>query len=304
MTNLKNWKFLALLLATLLSSNAFAGIKKFAPFMPENNRHLLKKPPTPKGGITEQEFNDAVKSTTDHYTALAAAHGATLVVAADWKDDTVNAYADQDGANWNVHFMGGLARQPMVTADAMALVVCHELDHHFGGFPFFSDPGSAWGAVEGQADYGAAHFCANIIWKGDTQGNAKARTGVPAVAKAKCDSVYSGANEQNLCYRTANAAMALAKLLADGSGTNPAFETPDATKVTATNEDHPEAQCRLDTLFQAALCPVAFDSSIIPGKNNPSGQQSLDAQKEAFKYSCSKEQQSQGARPACWFSEM
>ena len=36
------------------------------------------------------------------------------------------------------------------------------------------------------------------------------------------------------------------------------FDTPDQNVVSATNDEHPAAQCRLDTYFQGSLCSKAY----------------------------------------------
>src|SRR6185437_7542207 len=109
---------LAVALTTVFSgTGAFASVVQFKPFLPDSmaNRLRLDLRTKRKSKMTEAQFNKVVKDTTDSYTALAKEHGAKLVVSADWTDDTVNAYADEDGKNWNVHFFVGLARQPTMT---------------------------------------------------------------------------------------------------------------------------------------------------------------------------------------------
>jgi hypothetical protein len=40
------------------------------------------------------------------------------------------------------------------------------------------------------------------------------------------------------------------------------FETPDASTVSSTNDNHPATQCRLDTYFQGSLCEVNFNDDV------------------------------------------
>lgn len=40
------------------------------------------------------------------------------------------------------------------------------------------------------------------------------------------------------------------------------FETPDTKIVTEIDQRHPESQCRLDTVFQAALCDVSMHEDV------------------------------------------
>lgn len=279
-----------------LTSPAFAA----EAFLPPNNLHLQDNIAF-TADITEQEFNDIVNKIVDRYKPLAQLHGATLKSNNLWKDPTVNASAQQSGNSWIINMYGGLARRPEVTKDGFALVVCHELGHHFGGFPLYED--GDWAASEGQSDYFATQACARLVWEGDITENAKSRALIPAYAKERCDAQWRSENEQNLCYRAALGGQSLAVLLAAlGREGTPKFETPDQREVSRTSTAHPAGQCRLDTYFSGALCGVAFDPKVIPGKDNPAGQDGIEAETEASKTSCMLALgHTLGTRPHCWF---
>lgn len=252
--------------------------------------------------IEELEFKLVIDSVTSHYQDVVAAHGAKLVVKADWADSTVNAFATQEGTDWTVNFFGGLARRPEVTRDAFALVVCHELGHHLGGFPFYTDE-HGWAASEGESDYFATHSCARAVWKEQLTENAKFRPTAPEFVRQKCDSVWVTTADQNLCYRTAAASQALYRLMAVLQNVSPPqFDAPDPSEVSETDLGHPMAQCRLDTTFAGSLCRKPFKESVIPGRNHPKGQESLAAEKLAGRYSCMEAGGfTLGVRPHCWF---
>src|SRR6478609_9034269 len=74
---------------------------------------------------------------------------------------------------YRVHMYGGLARRPEVTPDGFTLVVCHEVGHHFGGYPFVRD--AYWAANDGQADYFSTLACARRLWQNQPADNALAR---------------------------------------------------------------------------------------------------------------------------------
>ncbi len=42
------------------------------------------------------------------------------------------------------------------------------------------------------------------------------------------------------------------------------IDTPDTSVVAATNDEHPASQCRLDTYYQATLCPKDFNIDMSP----------------------------------------
>lgn len=84
-------------------------------------------------------------------------HNAKLEIEGLWFEDKANASAGQksggQGEIWSVLINGGLARNPAVTTDGFIMIYCHELGHHFAGFPFFSDTPIAGMSVEGESDY-------------------------------------------------------------------------------------------------------------------------------------------------------
>ena len=282
--------------------NASEAKQKFAP---ENTLYLQdnKKMIT---NITETQFNEIIDKIIAIYAPLATQKGATLTSHNHWSDSTVNAYAEQseDGLSWTIDMFGGLARRPEVTLDGFALVVCHELGHHFGGFAFYQSAGDDWAATEGQSDYYATLACAREVWKNEVTENANARANVQSYVKNKCDTVWKTEAEQNLCYRISAAGESLAHLLATlGGSSKPKFDTPSRQVARRTQEGHPEAQCRLDTYFNGALCNANPDLTVIPGRNHAKGQGSLEAEQESAKHTCFKSDgYTLGLRPACWFN--
>lgn len=274
--------------------------------LPPNNLHLEDTGRV--ANITKEQFEAIIDSVVKIWQPIAAAKNVELSANKRWDDQTVNASAQQSGNKWVVNMYGGLARRTEVTPDGFALVVCHELGHHFGGYAFYPGAGNAWAAAEGQSDYFATQACARVIWGNDRLANMRyhqsrrMRSELPPIVHARCDSAWKGnVNAVAWCERTSAASLSLATLLARlGNKPAPQFDTPDAKVVSKTNPNHPQAQCRLDTYFSGALCAKAFDLKVIPGRNHPKGQQSAEAELDAMKVSCS-EQDGIGARPRCWF---
>ncbi|MGE3974637.1 MAG: hypothetical protein AB7F59_08940 [Bdellovibrionales bacterium] len=288
---MRSWMVSCLLLFVATVSNAT--------ILPENNLHLQDNVDA-AANMTEQQFSDIIDAVTTHWAPMAAKHGATLVVNKLWTNSTVNASAQQSGNQWIINMYGGLARRPETNFEGFALVVCHELGHHFAGYSFYS--GTHWAASEGQSDYFATQACGKMIWDAPIFGTLNPSTLNPH-AKAKCDSTYTSAVDRKNCYRNILGGHSLASLLAAlGRAPAPKFETPDPTVVTRTNTAHPAAQCRLDTYFQGALCNARFDATLIPGKAHPRGQTSADAEMVANEYSCNLAKRNTiGNRPSCWY---
>lgn len=293
-------KRLLLMVAVLMSGTALANP---VTFLPPNNLNLedmdfMGKPKKPTNGMTEEIFNAVIDEAEAVYAPIIKAHGGKLNFSRGWDDSTVNASASQSGDDWDVNMYGGLARRKEVTRDGFQMVVCHELGHHLAGFSFYDE---GWAAGEGQSDYFSGIACSRMLWKDQLEENAKAKKIAHPTVLKQCDSQWTTEAERNLCYRTSMAGKSLADLLSALGGSTVDFDTPDTSEVKTTDNTHPEGQCRLDTYFAGALCTATFDPSVIPGRNNTDGQDSLSAQEEAYKASCS---EGVGARPRCWFAPL
>jgi hypothetical protein len=268
---------------------------------PPNKLHLSPSP-LERSNISQEKFNQIIDKAEAVYGPLIRTHKGVLKINRLWKDNTVNASARQDGQTWEVNMFGGLARRPEITPDGFAMVVCHELGHHLGGYSFYSDSDSVWASNEGQSDYFASHACAKEIWKDEPELNANFRKKVLPFAQKVCDINHSRQADRDICYRSSVAGMSLATLLAKlRESPAPKFETPDSSIVDVTYEEHPEAQCRLDTYLAGAACTVPFDKSIIPAKKF-SDKFGPKAEKEAGRYSClARDGWLTAQRPRCWF---
>jgi subtilisin-like proprotein convertase family protein len=284
-----------------VSLGCLASSAASASFLPPNKLHLHPSP-LEQSNMSQKQFDDIILAIEKVYAPVVAGHKAKLKINRLWKDETVNANASQNGRVWTLNMYGGLARRPEVSPDGFALVVCHELGHHLGGFSFVRDTMMSWASNEGQSDYFAAQACAKEIWKGRTAENATHRATVNPVAKAACEINYAAQEARDLCFRTADASLSLAGLLAVlNKTTPPRFETPSTLEVAATADPHPEAQCRLDTYLAGSICTTAFDKRVIPAKELPN-QQDAEAELLAGKYSClASDGWVSAQRPRCWF---
>lgn len=283
-----------------LASLCFVATGAYADFLPENNLHL-QDGLRAATNVSEEQFNQIIDKAEAFYKPLIKAdHGGSFTVNRRWTDSTVNASATQFLGGWQVNMYGGLARRPEVTPDGFALVLCHEIGHHLGGYPF----SSSWAANEGAADYFATLSCARELWRNETKENAAAAKTVEELPKVACDQVWEQESDRLLCYRNMNASKSLATLLATLGGTKASFDTPDKAVVKTTYNAHPEGQCRLDTYAAGALCKLDFDRDVIPGKDLGSKRNSQDAEQASSRSTCLRVDFEVGTRPLCWFKPL
>lgn len=85
----------------------------------------------------------------------------------DWADDTVNAFAWVENGVRQVALKGGLIRSVALELEGIALVLAHELAHHYGGSPSFPTGLSC----EGQADYQGVRIIMRKVWFGEAYTN-------------------------------------------------------------------------------------------------------------------------------------
>lgn len=255
--------------------------------------------------ITEPIFRARVKELQDAYAPVMKQFGGRLSINGDWKNKRVNAYATQMLGAWKVLVTGALARRPELSPDGLTLIVCHEIGHHLGGFPFSEGTpfGGRWASVEGQADYFSTFVCAKKVWADEADVNAGFRERVALAPRAQCDLSYAAAAERDICYRTSvGLESVIGTMAAILNKPMPTYASPDTAVASATMEGHPPVQCRFDTLYAGAVCPVKSDERLIPGKKVSGGRRSADAEREAALLSCTALNNfAVGLRPACWF---
>lgn len=282
---------LALATALLASPAADVSTKVLCEgFLPPND---MKIPVTAfqVGGISPTEFNAVMDKIEAYYAPIVQAKGATLRLNRLWNDDTVNASAQQQGRTWILNMYGGLARHPVMNADGMMMVACHEMGHHIGGAPKIDGWfGTGWASNEGESDYFSSLRCMRKMFTDEENAKFVETQEIDPVAKQKCEEAYTTQAEENLCMREAMAGMVGAKIFQAlrKETTAPRFDTPDPAVVTRMDDDHPATQCRLDTYFQGALC--FHDQSVELSNSDPNVGTCTIANG-----------QNDGLRPRCWF---
>ncbi len=247
-------------------------------------------------GVTEKQFNDILDRMEKLYRSeIEDERKASFVVERKWVGDIVNAYATQTdgGKTWSIHMFGGLARAQGMTEDGFAAVACHEVGHHLGGAPKFSDTGKGspiWGTVEGEADYYAMLKCLRRYFERDDNEKILAAMKLDPTSVKSCNEQFTNRQDALICMRAAEAGIVLGKVLQKLGGDRPvSLGTPDASKANGIYELHPRAQCRLDTYYSASVCvvPVWERRSDADVKSGACHDKKLTAR---------------GLRPRCWYN--
>lgn len=193
--------------------------------------------------VSEPDFNAVLDNIGSMYEQQVIDGGGHMVLRRQYTypEYVGSAQRWRDGS-WIVEIWGGFPHDPTMSKASLAMVVCHEFAHHFGGGPRNVNSGEPWASVEGQSDYFAAGTCMPEYLR--RYGDSKIEQPVmPEIAK-----LCEGTNDI-YCPVILRAAYEFATVISQQQK-NPAvnFNTPDTTVVDKTEVYHPQAQCRLDTM--------------------------------------------------------
>ncbi len=256
-------------------------------FLPENNLQIPVEQKL-RGGLSEAEFKEVVMGLYTLYYPIIKNQGGDFYIDGKWKDAGVNAYAEMRGPLRKITVLGGMGRHPVMTKDALALIICHEVGHFLGGAP--KNPTDSWASVEGEADYFASLKCVRRLWLSDDNEKIVMAQTLPDYLKKSCETQKLSKADEFICLRTGIASLSIAKLLASMTRSEviPQFETPDEKKVTQTNISYPSAQCRIDTFFAGLLCEKSFQEDL--------------SDVDEIRGACHSQNGDKiGVRPACWY---
>lgn len=192
----------------------------------------------------------------------------------------------------------GYYQNPKITADGFRYMLCHELGHVTASAPHRIAPGEydgltdangdLWISAEGQADYFAATKCMRELLVAEDNVAYMKMYGAPPTVVEKCDRSYANAQDSALCQRIMMAGKNFIDSFARSFPNS--FEEKDLAepRVSLLGE-HPNAQCRLDTVVAGALCPIRKEESLDPYDPTVG--------------SCTSRNFPEGARPRCWYKE-
>lgn len=273
---------ITLIISVLISNN-----KICSGFLPDNNFSLPSE--SLSRGLTEEEYDKTLDRFEKIMRPYIRSKAGTLSLLRLWQSPIVNANAESFMGAMVINMFGGLARYPGMTPDAFLLIACHEIGHHLGGAPKLDQTNRNWSTNEGGADYYASLKCMKRILSTEDHSEFLNKILIPNEIQDSCSSIYTEKKDFQICLRTSLASLHIARVFAGFIQARklPDFNTPDTNQVDQTIDTHPEAQCRLDTYYQASLCPISFE---------------LELSSKNYKvHSCYGNQLKTGKRPRCWF---
>jgi len=121
-----------------------------------------------RAALPKRRFNDPQSRAWIEYLLEHHAHFYDEVhFTLDWASNEVNAYAwvEHGTGQRRVDIKGGLVRDLALQLEGIALVVAHELGHHYGGDPTGGHPDGL--SCEGQSDYAGVAWIMRKVWFGN-----------------------------------------------------------------------------------------------------------------------------------------
>ena len=195
------------------------------------------------------------------FSRIVSQEGGKLSIDIKSGSKTVNAFARRSGANnenWEIVIHEGLLRHKRLTPEVLTVILCHEIGHHLGGKPTKGE--DSWVSVEGQADYYGVHYCLKTL-RDKSNLHFSLSTDLPSTIKKSCESRFHSKYEVDFCKTSIAYSEATAKFLSvmgqtrrGRRGVKPRLEKRDKNIVSSTTLQHPNRQCRLDTMIEASLC--------------------------------------------------
>ena len=252
--------------------------------------------------LEETDFNKSIDYTAyknissilkTHFDPIIISKGGELEIILDTVSSRINATASRVDNLWKIKFFGGMLNHRLMNKNLFTAILCHELGHHIAGAPLKKarSHSVAWVSVEGQADYFTTNICLKKLYLYSDNETFVKRVNVNSFIKRKCESTSSTLDESYLCQRLLYVSEELGrfivKIKAGRRGSRepvPRFSKPDIRKVKSTMEQHPMAQCRLDSFFQGTLCQDFYISNDLKNCKDIWGDHLY------------------GARPRCWYA--
>lgn len=237
---MKFWLFTLTLLAMLVPSHVAVQRVLCPALLPVNASATAGE------GLSEEQLNQLLGIFQKSYP--------DIEFQASWYNDTVNAQAMRFDEAKLIVIYGGLVREPTTTPDSLALMICHEVGHHKGGAPYFTDGDgkNTWASAEGAADYYSIRGCFTRIASMMKTPAARLSERDEALLEQTC----ANSTKPTVCRRALQSGALMAKLqwiVFPNNQPAPALDAEDTNLPAATLLGYPSPQCRLDTFRASAL---------------------------------------------------
>ena len=198
-----------------------------------------------EGVVTREDFQNVMDLVKSTFKLEASQKTEDITIHGYWDSTRVNAGVTRIEGKVVISIYGGLARRSEITPGALALALCHEIGHAYGGLPYINPDANI--SAEGQADYFGAGECLKRVLPKLANDD--------GVADDIDREIGASCHADVFCERMLNASLRLSQLFAAAKNEgSPRIDTPDQSVTQRTILSYPKtAQCRLDTYYNATL---------------------------------------------------
>lgn len=252
---MKNLQILLITVCTLITLNVRAS------FLPQNIKVSPDQLDWSNKFSPVENFQYLINEFENVFSPLVSQEGGKLIIDIKTGSKTVNAFARRTGTkneNWEIVIHEGLLRHKNLTPEVLTVILCHEIGHHLGGKPTKGE--DSWVSVEGQADYYGVHYCLKTL-RDKSNLNFLLSTRIPEKIRKSCETRFQTKQEVNFCKSsiayseaTGNFLSVMGQTRRGRRGIKPKLEKRDKNIASSTTLQHPNKQCRLDTMIEASLC--------------------------------------------------
>jgi hypothetical protein len=148
-----------------------------------------------------KSLEQVIAAVNTEYSGELKARNLTLQFSFQSEDSSLDAWTTRKGNVATIFITEGLMSFSTLTRDGLALLVCHEVGHYFGGFPYRDVDFS----VEGQADLYATGVCLKRVL-GELEINFPSPRDVPKEFRRKCHKRYQQKENRGICEQSLLAA--------------------------------------------------------------------------------------------------
>lgn len=220
-----------------------------------------------QAAISEERFDQLIDDLISEFSTDISEKGGVLKVDRKWTSQLQTEKAIRNKHQYIIEVHGGLARHPDITEDGFLLILCHELGHLIGSYPYFKEPHLSVLSNEGQADYFATNICLKRLWKNDQTTSSLSVSGALPLSEfnqwfdKECQQNFAqDPQEKKMCPRlmqaSLNASIVLGKVTAQMLGkpyVAPEVGLIDKRVVADIRDRHSNPQCRLETFIRGIL---------------------------------------------------
>ncbi|MBL6991748.1 MAG: hypothetical protein ISR65_18345 [Bacteriovoracaceae bacterium] len=235
------YSFISLFFASSITGNVSLGNDNASHYDMTNNNPLISKEEVKK-------LNSLIDFAMEMISEDTAHRYEKVTFVTNWSSPSEITMANRYENEASVWLKAGIYLHPIMNFDSVALVLCHEIGHLYGGEPASDNPLGQSLSIEAQADYFATKECMNKVVEHFPMDIENEEFDEEVLSY--CGDLTFGTVNYKQCLRVVSASKRFATYMAIKENLeNMPSIFGVAILATETNYDYPSPQCRLNTFI-------------------------------------------------------